>query len=279
MTLNKGIINILIASFFFSIVNALVKYLDRIPAIEIIFFRSLVSFVICYSIVLKKNIKIFNKHTPTLFARGLFGAIALSLYFYTIQQMPLATAVTILYLAPIFTVFFAIFIVGEFPNKLQIPFFILCFIGAALLKNFDPRVELFDFLCGIFAAMFAGLAYNMIRLLRGKADSTLIILYFPMVTIPFCIPWLLKLWVTPNWQELILLLSIGGFTQLAQVFMTNAYLYEKASVVSQYNYMTCLFAFLTGIIFFNEHLSLLSLLGLFLIFVGIVFSSKFAPRS
>lgn len=277
MTINKGIANILLASFFFSIINALVKYLDAIPAIEIVFFRSVVSFFLCLYTIKKEKISIINPHYPILIARGLFGAIALSLYFYTLQKMPLATSVTILYLAPIFTILFAIFIVKEHPTVKQIPFFILCFIGAALLKNFDPRVDMLDFSLGILAAMFAGLAYNMIRLLKGKAHPALIIFFFPLITIPFCLPWLVKQWVTPNLEQLIILLIIGVTTQLAQIFMTKAYLFEKASKISHFNYMTCFFAFITGIIFFNEHLNYLSIIGLGCIFIGIVFSSKYAP--
>jgi drug/metabolite transporter (DMT)-like permease len=193
--------------------------------------------------------------------------------------MPLATAVTILYLAPIFTVIFAIVLVKEWPGKWQWPFFILCFIGAALLKNFDPRVSMVHFSMGIIAAMFAGIAYNMIRLLKNKAHHSLVIFYFPFVTIPLLSPWIYNYWVTPNLVEFLLLLGIGVSTQLAQVFMTKAYMLESAAKISHFNYLTCFFAFLTGIIFFDESLNTYSLIGLSLILIGIIFSSKFAPRN
>jgi drug/metabolite transporter (DMT)-like permease len=279
LSIPQGIRYIIFATVFFSIINALVKYLGHIPAVEIIFFRSIVSLVITYISIRKLKIKIFNKYTPLLIIRGVSGSIALTLYFYTIQNMPLATAVTILYLAPIFTVIFAIFIVKEWPDKRQWPFFVLCFLGAALLKNFDPRVSLLHFSMGILAAMFAGIAYNMIRKLKNKVHHSLVIFYFPFITIPVLSPWIYKYWVTPNLMELLILLAIGICTQLAQVFMTKAYMLESAAKISHFNYLTCLFAFLTGIIFFNESLNTYSIVGLILIFIGIVFSSKFAPKS
>lgn len=276
---NKGVQYILIATVFFSIINGLVKYLDTIPSIQIVFFRSLVSLIMSYWVIRVEKIKIFNTHTPLLLMRGLFGAIALTLYFNTIQNIPLATAVTILYAAPIFTVIFAIFILKEKPSIKQVPFFILCFIGIALLKNFDPRVSTLHFSMGICAAIFSGLAYNMIRMLKGRAHHQLIIFYFPVITIPFCMPWLIPAWRTPNFKELILLLLIGVTTQIAQVFMTKAYLHSPASKISHYNYLTCVFAFITGIIFFDEALNTLSIIGLILVFIGILFSTKFAPKS
>lgn len=274
--MNKGILYIIIASLFFSIINALVKFFHRIPAIEIVFFRSLVSLVITYYTIHKLKLKIFNEHSPLLIGRGLSGAIALSLYFYTIQKMPLATAVTILYIAPIFTVIFAIFLLKEYPKKLQWPFIILAFVGTVLMKNIDPRVEIGHFFMGITAAAFAGLAYNFIRLLKNKAHHSLVIFYFPLITIPVTLPFLAEHWVTPTWSELIGLILIGVFTQLAQVFMTKAYMLEAASKISHFNYLTSFFAFITGIIFFNEQLNILSIMGLILVFVGIVFSSKFS---
>lgn len=279
MHISSGIRYILIATIFFSIINALVKYCEGIPSIEIVFFRSLVSLIITYYTIVKLKIKIFNEHTPILLVRGLTGAIAMSLYFYTIQNMPLATAVTILYLAPIFTVIFAIFFIEEYPNKRQWPFFLLSFLGVVLMKNIDVRVSGLHFTMGITAAMFSGVAYNMIRLLRGKVHHSLVIFYFPLVTIPFCLPWLIPTWVTPSPKQLFILISIGLCTQIAQVFMTKAYMASSAAKISHFNYLTCFFAFVTGIIFFNEVLNFVSIIGLVLVFVGILYSTKYSPKT
>jgi drug/metabolite transporter (DMT)-like permease len=274
--INDGIKNIIFATIFFGLINALVKYFSHIPSIEIVFFRSIVTLVISFIFIYRQKIKILNEHTPLLFLRGLSGAIALSLYFYTIQKMPIATAVTILYLAPIFTVILAGFINKEPPNKKQWPFIVLGFIGAVLMKNLDPRASVLHFFMGVTAALFAGLAYNFIRKLRGKAHHQLIIFYFPLVTIPICLPFLIPNWVTPTWFELLGLLAIGVSTQIAQVFMTKAYMAEKASKISHFNYLTCVYAFLTGIIFFNEQLNWISLVGMFCILISVTFSSKYS---
>jgi drug/metabolite transporter (DMT)-like permease len=277
--MNQGIKYILLASFFFSIINVLVKYLSAIPSIEIVFFRSLVTIVLSSITIYKLKLKIFSEHTPLLIGRGLSGAIALSLYFYTIQHMPLATAVTLLYLAPIITIILAIFLLKEKPNKKQIPFFILCFIGAGLMKSFDLRVTTLHFIMGLASAFFAALAYNFIRMLKGKVHHSVVIFYFPLISIPFCLPWLFTGWVNPNFYEFLCLLAIGICTQIAQVYMTKAYMLEKAARISHYNYMTSFWALITGVVLFNEHLNAISLIGIFIIFIGIVFSTKYAPKT
>lgn len=277
--ISPGVKYILIAGFFFGVINTLVKYYAHIPAIEVVFFRSLVSFFLSLFMVKKLKLKIINEHSKILFLRGLCGAIALSLYFYTIQVIPLATAVTILYLAPVFTVILAIFLVKEKPHKMQWPFILLSLSGAVFLKGFDLRVSLLHFLMGLTAALFAGLAYNFIRMLKGKVHHQLIIFYFPMITLPFCIPLMLPHWLTPNFKDLMGLLGIGVLTQIAQIYMTKAYLAEKASKISHYNYLTSIYALAAGYLFFGEVLHWSGVVGITLIIFGVTMSSRYANKS
>ena len=276
--ISPGVKHILIAGLFFSMINAAVKYYSHIPAIEIVFFRSIVTFIISFVMVRKLKIKIFGDHTKLLFLRGFCGAIALSLYFYTIQVIPLATAVTILYLAPIFTILLAIPMVKEYPTKKQVPFLVLGFLGAVLMKGTDIRVSLPHFLMGLTAALFAGLAYNFIRMLKGKAHHHLIILFFPLVTLPFCIPLMIPVWVTPTPIDFVGLIVLGVLTQFAQIHMTQAYLLESASKISHFSYLTSAYAFLSGILFFDETLNTLSIIGLFVIIVSVSLMSFFAKK-
>lgn len=278
--ISPGVKNILLAGVFFSFINASVKLLQNIPAVEIVFFRSLISLVISFVMIRKLNIKIFNKNNfLPLLLRGLSGAIALVLYFTTIQHIPLAAAVTILYLAPVFTVVLSIFINKERPHPMQYPFMLLSLIGAGMLKGADVNIPINYFLMGITAAFFAGIAYNLIRRLRDRAHHHLIIFYFPFVTIPVVSPLMITHWVTPSMTELILLISVGVCTQIAQVFMTKAYLNEKVSKIGHFNYLTSVYAVFIGILFFNEHLNINSILAMILIIVGVIFSARFGSST
>lgn len=273
---SQGVKYILTASLLFGTINALVKYFSYIPSIQIVFFRSLVTLILSFYVIQKNEIKIFDQNIKLLLARGLAGAIALILYFSTIQSMPLATAVTILYLAPIFTVILSIFINNESPKSKQWPFILLGFLGAGLMKGFDPRVSLTDFLMGICAAFFAGLAYNLIRKLRDRCHHQLIIFYFPLVTLPIILPFLNSNWSPLSLLDLSGLILIGILTQMAQVYMTKAYFLEEASKISHFNYLTCVYALLSGAIFFNESIKLISLIGMIVIIMSVILSSKFS---
>lgn len=272
--LSEGAKNIIIASFLFSVINALVKFYSHIPAIEIVFFRSVVTLAMAYVGVRQAGVKIINKNLSLLLLRGLCGALGLGLFFTSIQRMPLATAVTLFYLAPIFTVIIGMVMNKESPKRRQWPYIVGGFLGAALMKNFDPDASLLDFFIAVSAAFFAGLAYNFIRLLKDKAHHQLIIFFFPLVTIPVCLPFLTKVWVTPNAGDLAGLLGIGALTQLAQVRMTKAYMAEEAAKISHYNYLTAIWALLTGAIFFNEIIGPMALSAMGLILFSVVMSAR-----
>ncbi len=46
--ISPGVANMLLATFAFAVMNVFVKQLHRIPAMEIVFFRCLVSAAICF---------------------------------------------------------------------------------------------------------------------------------------------------------------------------------------------------------------------------------------
>lgn len=268
----------IMATIFFGTINILVKVYSHIPAIQIVFFRSIITLFLSYYAIRKAKQLIFSKYTPTLLLRGLCGGIALILYFQTIQNIPLVSAVTILYLAPIFTVILSMFVLKEFPKPIQWPLFILCFVGAVMMKNGDLRVDTTNFIMGLSAALFAGMAYNLIRKLKGKVHHQLPIFYFPLVTIPLTLPFLFKAWVTPSFFDLLGLIAIGILTQLAQVCMTKAYMLEQASNISHYSYLTSLYALVCGYLFFGELISLTSLLGI-CILVGAILANNRVSRN
>src|SRR5690606_36950849 len=119
------------------------------------------------------------------------------LFFITLQKLPLASAVTIQYLSPIFTAIIAIFMLGERMRKLQWVFFGLAFIGVAIMKGFDERVSITYMLFGVASAFFAGAAYNCIRIVKDTDHPLVVVFYFPLIATPIMLILSLQDWITP----------------------------------------------------------------------------------
>ncbi|MEJ2004920.1 MAG: DMT family transporter, partial [Cyclobacteriaceae bacterium] len=164
--ISRGVVFMLLATFFFALMNVFVKLLPEIPAVEIVFFRSLISLVISAVILKYQGISVWGRSRGWLLLRGTVGAIALVLYFITIQLIPLATAVTIQFITPIFTTIIGIFMNRERVAPIQWLFFLIAFGGIVMIQGFDERVTFELMLIGIVAAFFAGMAYNVIRKLK-----------------------------------------------------------------------------------------------------------------
>ena len=101
------------SSLAFALMQICVKYLPHIPAYELILFRSIVSIILSVAILQKLGIPLLGNNKKVLMMRGIFGTTALLLFFYTLQNIPLASAVTLQYLSPIFTAIFAAIFLKE----------------------------------------------------------------------------------------------------------------------------------------------------------------------
>ncbi len=259
----------LIATFTFTVMKVCVKFVPHIPAIEIIFFRSIISLGISYYFLTKQKVSLWGNNKPVLILRGVTGAIALITYFSLLQQIPLATAATLQYLAPIFTAIIGIFLVKEKVNPIQWVFFAISFAGVVVVQGFDPRISLTHLLMGIVASFFMGLAYNFVRKLKTSEHPLVIIFYFPLVMLPFAGVWSSIVWVQPKGYDWLILLLVGVFTQIAQFFMTKSYQTEELNKVSILSYIGIVYALGFGWLFFDESFNWLTYLGMGLVILGV----------
>ena len=206
--------------------------------------------------------------------RGLMGLIALVLFFSTIMHMPLASASTIQYLSPVFTVLIATQLNDQKVRPIQWLFFLIAFIGAVMIKGFDTRVSLEWLLVGITSALFAGLAYNSIIKSKGTDHAMTIVLYNPMVAIPITGIWCFYDYVQPQGLEWLWMLIMGIFAHTAQYLMTLALHSDVASKITPWNYFGAIFALVIGYFFFDEDIAWLSVMGMMFVVTGVILNAR-----
>jgi len=294
--LQKGIIYIILSGLCFVIVNFFVKILgagehqniiDNIqhyPAHELVLARSIVSFVMSLAIIKYRKIPVFGINKKWLFIRGLAGTIALTLFFYTFQHMPMAIATIIQYLAPIFTVILALIILKEKVKTIQWLFILLSFSGVGLIAfdKFigDPSVHFSFFHIGIgmISAVFSGLAYTSVIKLKHTDAPITIVLYFPMIAIPLMTVFCFWSFTFPQGIEWVLLLVLGIFTQFAQIFLTKALHLGSAASITPFQYLGAIYMFLIGYFVFDEKLSFLVNIGIVLVLSGVLLNAVFGKK-
>lgn len=254
----------------FALMNLVVKFLGRLPATELVFFRSLVSIILSWIVIRRKRLNPFGNKRSLLILRGVFGATALTLFFYTLQQLPLGTAITMQYLSPVFTAFFAIFLLKEKVSPIQWGFFGLSMVGIIVIKGFDPNMSPLLFLAGLGSAIFSGLAYNMIRLVRYSDEAVVVVFYFPLVALPLMAIFNLFYWETPIGWEWPLLLLMGVLTQFAQINMTKALQSTTLNKIAGFKYFGLVFAISFDLLIFGVDYTLFTLFGMLLVVSGVL---------
>lgn len=269
----------LVATFLFTTMNVLVKAVPDIPAVEIVFFRSLISLILSYALLKRARVRVLGNSRKWLVARGGVGAIALVLFFITLQNIPLASAVVIQFLSPIFTAIIGIFLVREPVRGWQWVFFLVAFAGILVVQGFDQRISMFYVVIGVIASACAGIAYNIIRKLGTSEHPLVVVFYFPLVTLPLTAIYCIAIdWKTPGGMEWLVLLGIGVLTQFAQLFMTKAYQAEKVSNVASLKYIGIIYALGYGFVFFGETFDMVTYSGMALVLAGVIGNVLYTQR-
>lgn len=268
--LSGGVGNMLLATLAFATMNVFVKQLDRIPAMEIVFFRCLVSGIICGVEIARRQLDWKGNNHALLIARGTFGTLALFAFFVTVQHLHLATAVTIQYLSPIFTALIGVFVLREMVPARQWFFYGIAFAGVFVLKGFDSRISTFYLLIGIASALCSGMAYNLVRRLREREAPIVVVLHFQLVGIAAGLVFILFSWRTPSPWEWISLLMCGLLTQVGQICLTKALQSERIARVAVLNYIGLIYALIFSVAIFGEKYTAQTVFGISLVVVGVL---------
>jgi drug/metabolite transporter (DMT)-like permease len=282
MTKNKDSLWMLVACFLFGCMGVFVKLgAAHFSYGELVFYRSSIGLLLVYLVMRSQRVSVATGHWRAHLWRGICGSVALGLYFYCITVLPLATAVTLNYTAPLFLAAFTMLV---HKDKFHLPMTIaiaLGFCGVVLLLHPTlAREQLLPGLLGLISGFLAGIAYLNVKqlgMLGEPAPRT--VFYFSLTATIGSGAWMLFGTVhaiTP--EGFAILLGLSGTATLAQIAMTHAYRVGRTLVVGSLAYSTIVFASLFGMLLWNEVFPLSGWLGMALIITGGVLSLRLSPK-
>ena len=279
---NMGSLWMLVAGLLFGCMGVFVKLgAVHFSYVELVFYRSFFGLVLVYLIMRQQRVSVATQYWRNHLWRGISGSVALALFFYCITVLPLATAVTLNYTAPLFLTLLTMLV---FKDKFHPPLTIAIALGfggvVLLLHPTLQHDQLLPGLLGLISGFLAGVAYLNVKQLGviGEPD-TRTVFYFSLTASIGSGVWMLfdtAHTITP--QGFALLLGLGSTATLAQLAMTRAYRVGNTLVVGSLAYSTIVFASLFGMLLWNEVLPLSSWLGMTFIIVGGVLSLRLTPK-
>lgn len=250
----------LAASFLFSLTMLFAKLLSSdMGSVEVTFWRNAIGLIIVGLLILRKPIHNIGGRPFTLILRGIIGTIALLTFFYTISATSLSNAIVYAKTEPIFTALLAFVLLGEKLKARSIFAILIGFIGVGVLSGLDLN---YLHIMGILTGFLSALAYTSVRSLKAHYDTRTVVLSFMFfgVIIPIILmtsaefytskifAFALNPFLMPHGIDWLWIAFMGLAAAYGQLFMTRAYFYAKAGLVSTISYSVVLFASFFGII-------------------------------
>ncbi len=272
----RGAFYMVLSAVSFCMMTVFVKLAgSSLPTIQIVFIRGVFTLAVTGFFLLKAKINPLGNNKKLLIARGIAGTLALFLVYESIQRFPLSEATVIQYLYPLFTVVIASLLLSETINgKILIGLF-AGFFGVYAILGFpemsNNQIDVESLVIAISGSILTGLAYVLVRKTTSLNEHPLVVMfYFPLFTVPICLPFLFSVWEFPSISNWFYLLLIGVFTQFGQLFLTYGYKELPATRAAPISYVQVVFAVIIGILFFDERLSFNFIIGSILVLSSII---------
>ena len=279
----KGMLWIIVATFFFSLMGSFVKLgATHFSSVELVFYRSFISllFLLIYIVISQKEIK--TPHLRKQIDRGVVGFLSLAFFFYAIAHLNLGSAMTLNYTSPIFLGFFLPLISHQKIKKSILLCTITGFIGTLFIL--DPHGEWqswFAGLIGLISGIGAALAYiHVIQLSKLNEPDWRTVFYFTLVSTLGSGFWIsFTDYQRLIWDDVWLLIPLGLSATIAQIAMTRAYRLGNSLVIGALSYLTIVFSGVISLLYFNETMRIEDVLGAILIIASGAIASNISLKS
>lgn len=267
----------IIATLLFATMGMCVKFASaEYGTGEIVFYRGIIG---AASMILLMRVRGVTPrtHLPAMhFWRSLTGVSALGLWFYAIGELPLSTAVTLNYMAPIWMAMLLIggsaLLGGAGVDGRLICTVLVGFVGVAcILQPVMERDQAWGGLMGLLSGLLTAIAYLQVSALgRAGEPEERVVFYFSVGSIAggALETSLFSEWHAHTMQSLGMLVAIGVLATLAQLMITRAYGTGSMLVNGSLQYLGVAWAYLYGVLLFDDPVAGVALLGMGLVVVA-----------
>ncbi len=250
----RGSLWLLVGGLFATVMVTGIKFVgQRLPVLEILFFRQMFVFVLLTPILTKEFPSAFRTQRLKLhLSRCAISIVAMTTGFTAIVHLPLAEATAISFSRAMFATLLAIIVLKEVVGIRRWSAAIIGFIGVLVIVRPSPEGVNEYALMALFSA--ALVACNLIMtksLTTTERPSTIMAYHAGVLTVAYAVPcwWL---WIKPTWTEMGLIVGIALLMSMVQYCMIRGYKEAEASAAQPLEYVRLIYAAGIGFIIFAE---------------------------
>lgn len=281
----------LFASFVFSIMGVCVKLASEMySTIDIVMYRGMVGVIFMVALTRLQGGTLKTSFPLHHLWRGVVGVAALALWFYSIGKLPLATGMTLNYMAPVW-IAAILFLLGWWRGESKFEWGLavaiaFSFAGVTmLLRPSFQADQWFAGLIGLASGVLSAFAYLQVRKLGQLGEPEYrVVFYFSLVGFIVGLLGTFAGGGTTHWDAhstkgLLLLLSIGVTATIAQIAMTRAYRLGSTLVTANLQYSGIIFSSVWGILVWGDVLSWHGWLGIMIILASGITATYYNTRN
>lgn len=279
-SIDQGILFMLASALISALNGAVAKILsETMDPIEVVFYRNVLGVMIILYSFKRVSVSINTSKLHLLFLRGIFGASAMLLFFYTIATIPLGEAVILNKTSPFFVTILAYYLMKETISTNTFFALLLGFIGIIFIMKPFGLVISFEHILAVLGGFFAAAAYATIKKIKDIYDARVIMLSFmgtgillPLLLFLFTPYVQFQIHTDPFVWSLIVFMAI--ISTASQWFLTRAYSLSKASIIGVVSYSNIPFALGFGVMLGDAVPDIYVFLGIVLIIIGGILVSR-----
>jgi len=276
--LHKGVLWMLIATFFFALMGTFVKLGgENFTTTELVFYRSSISLFFIMSIMRWNKVSYSSNYIRLHLTRSSIGFISLLFFFYAIKHLPLSTAISLNYTSPLFLGLLMPLILRRKIKRWLFLTVAIGFIGVFfILKPTFENQNYFAGLVGLISGLGAAMAYLFVTQLGQLKEPDLrTIFYFTLIS-TFCSGIMMLFDEIHNIQfkYILILFGLGVSATIAQIAITKAYRVGNTLGNAGLSYLTIIFSTIIGVVWFGEFIDWQTAFGILLIIISGIFAAK-----
>ena len=284
----------LFASFAFAAMGAGVKLASEFyTTSELLFYRGLIGALVLLALVRHQGGSFRTAFPREHLFRSLVGVVSLWLWFFAISKLPLATAMTLNYMAPIW-IAAGLFVAGWWSRTNTVEWPLILAVGASFFGVtlvLQPAFETHQWLgglAGVCSSVISAMAYMQVRKLGQMGEPEYrVVFYFSLTTTLAGLAGVLSgdgqasglPFHSHTQGGILLLLGIGFAALMAQMAMTRAYRVGKVLVVANLQYTGIVFSSLWGLALWGDRFDWHVWLGIAVILASGIAATFYNTRS
>ncbi|MEM9683763.1 MAG: DMT family transporter [Pseudomonadota bacterium] len=272
----QGVLWMVVAAFFFAVSVGLVRHIsENIDAFSQTFWRQLIGLLIILPFVFRNGISGLRTHQlKTNLLRNMAGYSGIALSFYSVTLIPLAESLALQFTLPLFTIIFAIVILGERVGVHRWVATVTGFLGALIILRPGVVVIELGMIVALVAAALLALSDVLARQLSRTETTLMIVFYGYLLQTPMALAVAIPQWDTPTAEDWPWLIALGLCSFAAQWGLSRAFVLAEASLVSPILFLRLPIVSVIGYVFFAQVPDIWTWVGALVIFASTYYAAR-----